>query len=115
MKLLEIPIPLCDKHQHKGVPFEIKTDNGWKCIIIPVQLGSLSCKECNGELSSASLFEVSLYGADLRDVDLSGASLSRANLVNADLRGVDLSLLHFLHLKRTVLVPLQLQRISCIS
>ena len=48
--LLEIPIPLCQEHQHNGIPFGVKTCNNWEYIAIPRPLGSLMCRECNNEL-----------------------------------------------------------------
>jgi hypothetical protein len=100
--LLEIPIPLCQKHQHDGIPFGVKTCNNWEYIVIPTPLGSLRCRECNDELflpqpylrsanlNSANLNSADLRSANLRSANLSYADLSSANLSSADLRSADL-------------------------
>ena len=86
--LLEIPIPSCEKHQHKGKNFIVKTCRGWSYIAIPTKLGSLRCRECHDELF---LPEPYLRCADLSCADLSGANLSCADLSGADLSCADLS------------------------
>ena len=105
--LLQIPIPLCKKHQHKGIPFGVNTCNNWQYIAIPTPLGSLMCRECNNELflpqpylhsadlSSANLHSANLHSAnlcstDLSFTDLSSADLSFANLCSADLSSANL-------------------------
>ena len=85
MKLLEIPTPLCEKHQREKIPFKVKTNSGWEYYVIPVQLGSLPCRECIGKLTSADF--VDLRGADLRGADLCSVYLVGADLFGADLRG----------------------------
>ena len=96
--LLEIPIPSCEKHQHKGKNFIVKTCRGWSYIAIPTKLGSLRCRECHDELllpepylRCADLSGADLSGANLRYADLSGADLKYADLSGADLKYADLS------------------------
>jgi len=100
--LLQIPIPSCEKHQHKGKPFIVNTCRNWKYIAIPTPLGSLRCRECNDELflpepylrfadlSSADLSSADLRFADLSSADLTSADLRSADLTSADLRSADL-------------------------
>ena len=87
--VLEIPIPLCEKHikEHNNKKFGVHTCNNWYYIAIPVQLGSLKCRECQNELF---LPEPYLSSADLRSANLYSANLSSANLSSADLRSADL-------------------------
>src|SRR3990167_3194050 len=100
--LLELPLPLCQKHIDKNPKeFIVKLCSGWSYKAIPVV--SLSCKMCLGsilsplaylskaDLSEANLSEANLYGADLYEADLSKANLSKANLYGADLSGANLS------------------------
>ena len=90
--LLEIPIPSCEKHQHQGKNFVVKTCKGWSYIAIPTKLGSLRCRECHDELflPEPYLRYADLSDANLRYADLSGADLSGADLSGADLSGADL-------------------------
>jgi len=95
--ILQIPIPLCEKHQHDGVSFGVKTCSGWEYIVIPTQLGSLRCRECHDELfipqpylRSANLRSADLSYANLSYANLSYANLSYANLSSADLSSADL-------------------------
>jgi hypothetical protein len=94
--LLEIPIPLCDKHikSHNNSKFIVKTCKGWSYICLPTELGSTTCRECKNELflpmpnlTSANLYSANLYSANLRS-----ANLRSANLRSADLRSANLSL-----------------------
>src|SRR3990167_1685264 len=105
--LLELPLPLCQKHIDKNPKeFIVKLCSGWSYKAIPVV--SLSCKMCLNEilsplaylsradlsganLSGANLSRAYLSGADLSGANLSGANLSRANLSGADLSRADLS------------------------
>jgi len=91
MKLLEIPIPLCDEHQHKGESFKVTTRYDWQYIVNPTQLGISYCRECNDTLTLPDLSGVNLSGTNLGSADLSGVNLSGANLRNAYLRGTNLS------------------------
>src|SRR5579872_2015135 len=114
--ILEIPIPLCDKHrkEHDDKPFFVKTCNEWIYLAIPVQLGSLQCRECkkclflpmpflysanlrsadlrSANLRSANLRSANLYSANLRSANLRSANLRSANLRSANLRSADLRL-----------------------
>ena len=98
--VLQIPIPLCDKHikSHNDKPFGVLTCKGWYYIAIPTVLGSCICRECRSVLfipmpflRSANLSSADLYSADLSSADLSSANLSSANLRSANLRSADLS------------------------
>ena len=97
--VLEIPIPLCEKHfkSHNGEKFGVHTCNGWHYIAIPTELGSLQCRECRNELfipmpylRSANLRSANLRSANLRSADLRSADLRSANLRSADLYSADL-------------------------
>ena len=100
--LLELPLPLCQKHIDKNPKeFIVKLCSGWSYKAIPVV--SLSCKMCLGsilsplaylskaDLSEANLSEANLYGADLSRANLYEANLYEANLSGADLYEADLS------------------------
>jgi len=91
--LLEIPIPLCQKHQHEGIPFGVKTCGNWEYIAIPTPLGSLTCRECNGKLFTPQpyLCSVDLSDSNLRGSNLRGSDLSDSNLSGSDFSGSDLS------------------------
>ena len=93
--ILEIPIPLCQKHfdSHNGEKFGVTTCQGWDYIAIPTPLGSTICRECKNELfvPSPYLRYADLSSADLRYANLRYANLSNANLSNANLRYADLS------------------------
>ena len=99
--ILQIPIPLCDKHikDHKNKPFIVHTCNNWYYLAIPVILGSLKCRECLSSLfipmpflCSANLSSANLSSADLRSAKLSSANLYLADLRSANLRLADLYL-----------------------
>src|SRR3990167_4020423 len=85
--LLELPLPLCQKHiDEKPKEFIVKLCSGWSYKAIPII--SLYCKMCLGEILSPF---ADLSGANLSRADLSGANLSRADLYGADLSGANLS------------------------
>ena len=107
--ILELPIPLCQKHfdSHKGEKFGVTACNGWDYIAIPTPLGSTVCRECknalfipmpflrsadlrSADLRSANLRSADLYSANLRSADLYSADLSSANLSSANLRSANL-------------------------
>src|SRR3990167_3295581 len=87
--ILEIPIPLCQKHFdfHNGEKFGVTICNVWDYIAIPTPLGSTVCRECKNELFIPSPY---LSYADLRYANLSSVNLRSADLSYADLRSADL-------------------------
>src|SRR3990167_6832929 len=100
--LLELPLPLCQKHiDENPKEFIVKLCSGWSYKAIPVI--NPICKMCLGDilspliylsgadLSGADLSRANLYGANLYGADLYGANLYGANLSGANLSGADLS------------------------
>ena len=95
--LLELPLPLCQKHiDSNPKEFIVKLCSGWSYKAIPVI--NPVCKMCLSDvlsplayLSGANLSGADLYGAYLSRANLSGANLSGANLSGADLYGAKLS------------------------
>ena len=85
--LLELPLPLCQKHIDMN-PYEfiVKLCSGWSYKAIPVI--NPVCKMCLNEILSPLVY---LSGAYLSGAYLSGAYLSGANLSGAYLYGADLS------------------------
>ena len=100
--LLELPLPLCQKHiDENPKEFIVRLCSGWAYKAIPVI--NPICKMCLGDilsplaylsranLSRANLSGADLFGAKLSRADLSRANLSRAYLSRADLSGAKLS------------------------
>ena len=85
--LLELPLPLCQKHIDEN-PKEVivKLCSGWSYKAIPVI--NPICKMCLGSVLSPLAY---LYGANLSRANLSGANLSRANLYGANLSRANIS------------------------
>lgn len=115
--LLEIPVPLCQKHSSEKADskFLVATADGqWRYVGIPVQCGSVTCRQCSNSLSSPMPFlrGADLNNANLRNARLEGADLSYALLDHADLScaGLQDAILHNARLTNANLRFARLQR-----
>src|SRR3990167_6800840 len=90
--LLELPLPLCQKHiDENPEEFIVKLCSGWSYKAIPII--NPVCKMCLSSTLSPLVYlsRANLYGADLTGANLTGANLTGADLTRADLTGADLT------------------------